>query len=326
MEISESTVEHQEHEATDSSGDEQAGPPHEALFLVSAYLPLFELLAVSGVCRTLRDAVNTDVLPWLKIIVKAPLNLRLSDEVLMKITSKANGRLRSLALMNCANITDEGLQGVVEQNPLINKLYVPGCTGLTPDGVIRAAKTLSENHHGLKSVMIYGIYNMNKQYLETLESYLQINRSQQKQTGGSRPLLFHEYKDCPTSRHDNGHAAIDVQVCPKCDEVRMVFDCPRRTCRTKIDRPMTDCRGCNFCIPRCQECGGCIDNCEEMEEAVCADILCSDCWLQLPKCDFCNKPYCKQHAGNGYRPPGSTGFVCDVCYAKFIVDLHSVVE
>lgn len=124
MEISESTVEHQEHEATDSSGDEKAGPPHEALFLVSAYLPLFELLAVSGVCRILRDAVNTDVLPWLNIIVKAPLNLRISDEVLKKITSKANGRLTSLALMNCDNVTDEGLQRVVEQNPLINKVWM----------------------------------------------------------------------------------------------------------------------------------------------------------------------------------------------------------
>ncbi|PQQ20798.1 F-box protein SKIP28 [Prunus yedoensis var. nudiflora] len=306
----------QEHEAIENPQDKKAGPPREALSLISAYLPLFELLAMSGVCTSLRDAVNKDVLSWLDIVVKSPLNLRLSDEILMKITSKANGRLTTLALMDCAKITDDGLQRVVERNPLINKLYLPGCTGLTPEGVIGAMKTLSEHHHGLKSLMISGIYNINKEHLETLRPYLEKNLSQQEQSG-SWPLLFHEHRDVPTFRHDKGYTTIDVEVCPKCDEVRMVFDCPRRTCKRKIGRSMSDCRGCNFCIPRCQECGGCVDDSEEVEEAVCADILCSDCWLQLPKCDFCNKPYCKQHAHNGSCPPGSTGFVCDVCCANF---------
>ncbi|KAI5353333.1 hypothetical protein L3X38_006226 [Prunus dulcis] len=306
----------QEHEAIGNSQDKKAGPPHMALSLISAYLPLFELLAMSGVCTSLRDAVNKDVLSWLDIVVKSPLNLRLSDEILMKITSKANGRLTTLALMDCAKITDDGLQRVVERNPLINKLYLPGCTGLTPEGVIGAVKTLSEHHHGLKSLMINGIYNIDKEHLETLRPYLEKNLSQQEQSG-SWPLLFHEQRDVPTFRHDKVYATIDVEVCPKCDEVRMVFDCPRRTCKRKIGRSMSDCRGCNFCIPRCQECGGCVDDSEEVEEAVCADILCSDCWLQLPKCDFCNKPYCKQHAHNGSCPPGSTGFVCDVCWANF---------
>lgn len=114
----------QEHEAIENSQDKKAGPPHEALSLISAYLPLFELLAMSGVCTSLRDAVNKDVLSWLDIVVKSPLNLRLSDEILMKITSKANGRLTTLALMDCAKITDDGLQRVVERNPLINKVWM----------------------------------------------------------------------------------------------------------------------------------------------------------------------------------------------------------
>lgn len=99
-----------------------AGPPHEALFLVLAYLPLFELLSMSEVCRSLRDAVEKNVLPWLNIIVERPLSLRLSDEILMKISSKANGRLRTLVLLYCAKITDDGLQRVIDQNPLISKV------------------------------------------------------------------------------------------------------------------------------------------------------------------------------------------------------------
>ncbi len=79
----------------------EPGSPHEALFLVIAYLPLFELLAMSEVCMSLRDAVQKDVLPWLNIIVERPLSLRLSDEILMMITSKATGRLKTLVLMNC---------------------------------------------------------------------------------------------------------------------------------------------------------------------------------------------------------------------------------
>lgn len=108
----------------DNSGQEEAeaGSPHEALFLVLAYLPLFELLAMSEVCMSLRDAVEKDVLPWLNIIVERPLNLRLSDEILMKVASKANGRLRTLALINCAWISDDGLQRVIDKNPLINEV------------------------------------------------------------------------------------------------------------------------------------------------------------------------------------------------------------
>lgn len=97
--------------------------PHGAMFLVLAYLPLFELLAMSQVCKSLRYALNNDVWPWLKIfIVEKPLNSRLSDDSLLQITCKANGRLTTLALINCVKITDDGLLGAIAKNPLINKV------------------------------------------------------------------------------------------------------------------------------------------------------------------------------------------------------------
>lgn len=104
--------------------EEEPEQPHEALFFVLAYLPVYELLSISEACISLRDAVKNDVLPWLKILVQRPLNYRLSDEILMELTSMANGKLRTLALVNCVKITDDGLQRVVERNPLIDKVLV----------------------------------------------------------------------------------------------------------------------------------------------------------------------------------------------------------
>lgn len=167
-------------------------------------------------------------------------------------------------------------------------------------------KTLSKNGHTLKSLRINGIYNIQKHHLETLHSYLQIPTSQQR------------------LKHHVDEPLIDLQICPRCDQPRVVFDCPIKSCEIKKEKSnMTDCRGCSFCIPRCIECGVCFNESEEVEEAVCGDDLCSNCWLCLPKCSFCNKPYCTSHAKEKSRySSGSTQFVCDACNAKFVERLY----
>ena len=98
--------------------------PHEALFLVLPYLHVGELVAMSQVCTSIRDAVNKDVLAWRNFIVQPPLNLNLSDQILIRLASKANGGITTLALNNCTKITDYGLQRVVEENTFINKVCV----------------------------------------------------------------------------------------------------------------------------------------------------------------------------------------------------------
>ncbi|KAK8987799.1 hypothetical protein V6N11_027538 [Hibiscus sabdariffa] len=292
-----------------------SGSPHEALFIVLAYLPLFELLSMSAVCRSLRDAVEKDVLPWLNLIVEKPLNFRLSDEILMKIASKANGRLRTLALMNCAKITDDGLQRVIHQNSLISKLHIPGCTGLTPDGVITAVQKLSDRQHGLESLRINGTGNMKKEHLERIRYYLQTNQKLQRIQRERQPLLYHNYRKFQAYRWEEHGRVIDVEICPKCNEVRVVFDCPREECKRKRGGSMTGCQTCMFCTPRCEECGKCVEN-EDLEETVCADTLCSDCWIQLSKCNFCNKPCCSRHRHMQITSTGSVGWICSVCHDK----------
>lgn len=102
---------------------QQEGLPHEALFLVLVYLPLHELLVMAQVCRSVKEVLTGDILPWLNIMVGKPLNKRFNDAHLLKITSKADGRLKTLALLNCSKITDEGLQQVIARNPYITRVY-----------------------------------------------------------------------------------------------------------------------------------------------------------------------------------------------------------
>ncbi|KAE8690878.1 O-Glycosyl hydrolases family 17 protein [Hibiscus syriacus] len=217
------------HEESSSSG-----LPHDALFIVLAYLPLFELLSMSRVCRSLQEAVENDVLPWLNIIVEKPLNFRLSDEILMKIASKANGRLKTLTLMFCAKITDDGLQRVIDHNPHISKLHIPGCTGLTPNGVITAVQKLSDCQHSLKSLQVNGIANMKKEHLERIQYYLQTKPKLQLVQPRRQPLLYHNYRKFQAYRWEEHGRVIDVEICPKCNEVRVLFDCPRRIAKGAI--------------------------------------------------------------------------------------------
>ncbi|KAJ8447699.1 hypothetical protein Cgig2_031753 [Carnegiea gigantea] len=247
-----------------------------------AYLPLYELLSMNQACKPFRDAITNDVLIWLDIIVERRLSLCLTDESLIKIASKANGRLQNLALLSCVRITDGGLMRVVNENPHISKLYVPRCTSLTPEGVIRAVTTLTEGSNCLTSVKINGIYNLN-QHLQALESNLPKGQDRE-------PRFYHKYDNYSFRSLDKDTRPIDVEMCPKCQMVRLVFDCGRKSCGDR-------CRGCLHCFSRCAGCGRCItDADDELEKTICLDYLCLDCWLSLLKCNHCTRPFCPRHA------------------------------
>ena len=124
LEVLDTEQENTSQEVNNNLTESQPGPPHDSVFLVLSRLPLVELLSMSLVCKSLKDAVDDDILLWLNIFVDKPLNSRISDHTLMDITSKANGRLKSLALIECLQITDDGLQAVVAENPLINKVSI----------------------------------------------------------------------------------------------------------------------------------------------------------------------------------------------------------
>jgi hypothetical protein len=98
------------------------GEPHAALFLALGYMRLPELLACWRVCRLLGEAVAGDTLLWRRVAVEPPLSNRVTDEILAKLTARAEGTLRSLHLVGCSRVSDAGLLRVVEQNPRVTEV------------------------------------------------------------------------------------------------------------------------------------------------------------------------------------------------------------
>ncbi|KAJ4801078.1 F-box protein SKIP28 [Rhynchospora pubera] len=295
-----------------SSGPSPTNPdsesPHGALFLVLHYLPLRELLAFQSVSRIFCDAISSDPSLWREITVQPPLSSKLSDEALLGISSRAEGTLRSLTLIDCVKISDDGLLTVVEQNPEITKLFVPGCLHLTADGMVEVVKRLHDRKGNVDQLRLrlYGLCNIKKDHLDVLNSFLCKDGSRSKSL---MPSFYGSNHSSGSINNDDGRP-IDVDMCPICRSVRLVFDCTRDKCR-KMEQRWIECRGCFFCIARCEDCGGCIDPdhvCHS--ESACKHLLCIDCWLQLPKCDTCNRPYCKGH--NSFVGP-TTGFICQEC-------------
>ncbi|KAG1334148.1 hypothetical protein COCNU_03G002670 [Cocos nucifera] len=129
------------------AGANQTGP-HGALFLVLGYLRLPELLAFQRVCRLFRDVIAGDSLLWQHIVVEPPLSGKLTNDALLKVTAKAEGKLKSLALLDCWKITDAGLLQVADRNPGITKIQKQ-CT--RKRGIRDCAMYRPLADHGLES-------------------------------------------------------------------------------------------------------------------------------------------------------------------------------
>lgn len=118
----ENTEEYQDFDGFLSSGD--GGAPHLALYLSLGYLNVQDLLSVERVCRSLYSTVQSESLLWRNIHIDQPLNERITDDVLLQLTSRAQGKLQCLSLVECPRITDDGLKRVLESNPNLIKVSI----------------------------------------------------------------------------------------------------------------------------------------------------------------------------------------------------------
>lgn len=279
-------------------------------FFTLSHLRLQDLFSVERVCKSLRAAVKNDVLLWRHLHVEHPLSKKLTNDTLLQLSARAQGHLQCLSLVDCFKITDDGLKQVLDSNPKLTKLCLPGCTRITAEGIVTMVKGHTEQSGdsmpGLKHLRIRGLYGLTKDHLNNLKASL--DGGLQQQSESVKPQFYHN-GHYMFSYHDD--RSIDVEVCPKCENARLVYDCPRERCQKKKGHKLQQCRGCIFCIARCEECGRCIDD-NEFEETFCLDLLCSACWLQLPKCLECNRPGCGRHADHFIRRP-DTSFVCGDC-------------
>ncbi|XP_010554227.1 PREDICTED: F-box protein SKIP14-like [Tarenaya hassleriana] len=250
---------------------------HPAFNYSLSYLGIKDLLSVGMVCKSLQSTVQGDPLLWKHIHISQPLNEKITNEVLLQLTDRAQGTLHCLSLIECSRITDEGLKQVLESNPKLVKLSVPGCTRVTVEGVLNMLKDLkSVGMLGVKNLRIGGLYGVTKDHFEELVRLLGID--DRVKQNSQNPRFYHTgdlYLTCDEDR------AIDIEMCPKCQNFRLVYDCPAKGC--KMDGHDQSCRACTLCIQRCVQCGRCIND-SEYEETFCLEYLCSDCLNQVSKC------------------------------------------
>eukprot|EP00250_Pteridium_aquilinum_P004866 c15054_g1_i1 orf=277-2343(+) len=282
----------------------------EALQYTLSYMSLQELLTMEKVCRSLRIRIKSDVLLWQRLHIELPMSNFLTDEVLLELASRAGGQLQSLSLVDCTRVTEAALEQVILSNPKLAKLSLPGCSRISADAVVRMVEILTNckvsGMAGLKQLRVRNMYGFTKQHLESLQKMVGVRP--QDQSISRKPQYYHQKHHA--SFHDDD-IAIDVEECPKCSNIKLVYDCTREKCQQRKGGDCQDCRACILCIGRCEACGSCITD-NDYEETFSLDVLCSCCWLGLPKCAECNRPACGSHADHFIRTPEIT-FVCGDC-------------
>ncbi|XP_076901016.1 F-box protein SKIP14-like [Bidens hawaiensis] len=248
------------------------GEPHDAFVLALSYLGTKDLLAVERVCKSLCVTVHNDSLLWRNLYIDQPLNERITDDVLVELTNRAEGNLQCLSLIKCPKITDDGLRRVLETNPKITKLFIPGCTRLSIEGILNNLKAFNANTEtaGIKQIKTGGFYGITLDHYKVLSNLLGIQKTSHV------PNYYHRANSCHPCDDER---ALDVEICPRCENLRLVYDCPAGGCH-----PKEQCRACIICIPRCAECGRCVHN-SEYEETFSLEYLCSECLKQLPVCE-----------------------------------------
>ena len=254
--------------------------PHPALSFSLSYLGLSDLLVVERVCKSLHSNVRGDPLLWRSIHIEQPLSEKITDEILLELTSRAQGNVQCLSLVDCNRITDDGLRRVLEVNPKIIKLMVPGCTRLSIDGIVGMLKAYnSRGTQRLKQLHIGGLYGVTPEKFEDIK--LLLGTDSQLQEHSHKPHFYcrwNLYLPCDDDR------SLDIEVCPRCQSLRLIYDCPAEGCQEKAGHTTQACRACTLCIPRCSRCGCCIND-SEYEETFCLELLCSSCSQHLARMD-----------------------------------------
>ncbi|KAL3636440.1 hypothetical protein CASFOL_020987 [Castilleja foliolosa] len=260
-------------------GVKSEGIPDEALVSILSCLGIKDLLSVERVCKSLCLTIRSEPWLWRNIYIDQPLSEKITDDALLHLASRADGKLQCLSLVECPKVTDDGIMRVLEMNPHLTKLFVPGCTRLTVEGVLDIIKTHNSNNGfpGIQHLRIGRLFGVTHEHFEELKSLLGPDsfRPENRQ----KPHFYHRGNFYLPFDDDR---ALDIEMCPRCEKFRLVYDCPAEACQVKGSAAQM-CRACTFCIARCAQCGRCISD-NEYEETFCLDLLCSDCFKQMLKC------------------------------------------
>ncbi|KAM3368187.1 hypothetical protein ACQJBY_016626 [Aegilops geniculata] len=249
--------------------DDVGSAPHDGMMYALAYLGLRDILATEMVCKSLHSWIRSE-LSWKCIHIEPVLSGKISDPDLLFLTQKIPGDLQCLNINDCINITDNGLNAVLQSNPTLTKLSIARCPRLTLDGLIANLKSFNMKAvSGIKSLRIDKNFNLPKEDYEELLSLLSIDKRQELHNRAPRfRHSNHFLLDC------NDGYALDIEMCPICQSYKLVFDCPEVECS---DKRSGKCRACEVCIKRCRQCGRCLERNEKFEEKFDLVYLCYKC-------------------------------------------------
>ncbi|KAG7626606.1 F-box-like domain superfamily [Arabidopsis thaliana x Arabidopsis arenosa] len=259
-----------------NNGEEDAYV-HPAIGFCLYHLRGKDLLSVSMVCKSLHTTVCDDTLLWKHIHICRPLNEKITEEALLHLTERAQGTMQCLRIVDCCRITDDCLKRVVARNRQVVKIGVPGCTRITIDGILSVLRDLkSSGKLQVKHLQLRGLFGVTKDHYDELIDLLNID-NKVKQTI-QKPRFYHRGEACVSCDDDR---ALDIEMCPKCQNFKLVYDCPAEDCKGK-KKGSEECRACSLCIQRCYHCGRCIID-TEYEEMFCLELLCAVCSKPTPK-------------------------------------------
>ncbi|XP_039139121.1 F-box protein SKIP14-like [Dioscorea cayenensis subsp. rotundata] len=238
--------------------------PHDGLLLSLGHLGVRDLLSMERVCRPLRAAVRDDPLLWRCIHIESPLSEKITDNKLVRLADRARGSLECLSLIECSRISDDALKHVLQSNLKLTKLSIPGCLRLSVDGLINNLKICASlGGVGLKCLRLGRLFSITEEQFGALKWLLKAEHFQRR---SDKPQFYH---------YNRSAQPIDIELCPICEKVKLVYDCPMVNCQG--DEGFDQCRACEVCIPRCLQCGRCIINCAYME-TFSLSYVCSTCW------------------------------------------------
>ncbi|XP_051141365.1 F-box protein SKIP14-like [Andrographis paniculata] len=256
----------------DVTNDGNVGAPPNAMFFALGHLGLKDLLSVEMVCKSLRDFVRDDTLLWRSIDIEYSLKNKVTNDILCRLTDRAQGMLSSLNIERCPKITNAGLFYVLRNNPGLTKLSVAACNGLNAKQVLSDLWVFnSSTVPGIKRLRVGNLYGLTSQQLE--EFRLLLGMDEDTNPMNHKPIYF-RIQESYVSLDDE--RPLDVETCPLCLGIRQLYDCPSESCQANAHSAMA-CRGCSHCIIRCLNCGSCLND-KEYQETFSFEFICMDCW------------------------------------------------
>ncbi|KAI3886342.1 hypothetical protein MKW92_026110 [Papaver armeniacum] len=178
-------------------------------------------------CKFLSSTVWSDAYLWRHIHIDLPASReRITDNALLQLANRAQGNLRTLSLVKCYKILDDGMKRVLERNPRLIKLNVPGCTRLTVEGILKCFKISSKSW----------CYDLQQIHFEELKSLISEDSCRQK---SNYSMSF-----------GDDYCAMDIELCPRCWFFQMVMIVQQRAAKVKKVEHQS-CRARRFSISRC---------------------------------------------------------------------------